>query len=162
MLRFALSTYLSMAVVFGPALCCCTMDSFFSSGTASACGHEGGCSSHGHPSARGHSHACNSHEAHSHSTSTPKPERDPKPCDHGPDGCPCEQHRETMAVGQPSHDVGQRSLDSLSGFFSTFSFADVPSASLELDVASTLRMGNFRPCGVYGREILRAYHKLQC
>jgi hypothetical protein len=162
MLRVALSTYLSLAVVFGPALCCCTMDSFFSSGTASVCGHEGGCNSHGRPAARGHSHAGHSHKADSHSTSTPKSEHDPTPCDHGPDGCPCEQHRETMAAGEPSHDAGQRSLGLLSDFFSTLSFAVLTSASLELDVASTLRLGDIRPCGVYGREILRAYHKLQC
>ena len=161
MLRFALSAYLSGAVVFGPALCCCTIEGIFANGAvASACGHEGGCQSQGQHAARGH-HA-HSHAAHSDSAPAQKSNDESTPCDHGHGKCPCKQHRETMASPEPSHDVSQRSLASQSDFFSAFSFAVLPFSSLEKDIASTLWPGDFRPSGVYGREILRAYHKLQC
>jgi hypothetical protein len=166
MLQFALSIYLCMAVVFGPALCCCSMDSLFASATApSACGHEGGCNSH----SKSHGHSAeggNHHHGHSgqHSHDAPPAASDevPAPCDHDPGKCPCGQHRQTMAASHPSDWVGQRSLDLQNDLFSILAVYVLSLTSLEQDDASTLRMGDIRPSGVYGREILRAYHKLQC
>jgi hypothetical protein len=166
MLQVALSLYLSLAVVIGPALCCCTMDGLFSGAvSSSACSHAGCCKSRNEPVGHGrhsHSHIGHPHSAGSHSEASQQSSNEPAPCDHGQKKCPCKQHRETMAASQASQDLGQWSLDSVSDFFSTFSFAVLPFASLEKDAASTLKLGEFRPRGVYGREILRAYHKLQC
>jgi hypothetical protein len=161
MLQVALSMYLSLAVVIGPALCCCTMDGLFSRAvSSSACSHAGCCKARNESA--GHGHPGHSHSAESRSEATQQSSKEPAPCDHGKEKCPCKKHRETMAASQASQDLGQRSLDSVSDFFSTFSFAVLPFASLEKDAASTLKLGEIRPSGVYGREILRAYHKLQC
>ena len=162
MLHLLLSMYLSVAVVFGPALCCCSMDSLFSfAKAASACGHDGGCKSHSHHAKTRHDHHSDG-GGHSHPAPSQEPKEAPAPCDHDPGDCPCGQHRETMAASQPSDGVIQRSIDSHHDLFETIAVSALSLASFEPDVASALRLSQIRPSGVYGREILRAYHKLQC
>lgn len=67
-----------------------------------------------------------------------------------------------MAASQASDGVGQRSLNLHNDLFSTVAVFIFPLASFEQDGASTLCLGDIRPSGIYGREILRAYNKLQC
>ena len=158
--------YLSIAVVFGPALCCCSRDSLFPSVTAPiACGHVGGCKSHskspGH-SAGGVNHHYGHSGHHSHAATPAASDEKPAPCDHDPGKCPCDKHRQTMATSQPSGGAGKRSQDLQNDLFLTLAVSVLFLASLEQDAASTLRRGRIRPNGVYGREMLRAYHKLQC
>lgn len=166
MSQLLLSTYLSIAVVFAPALCCCSLDSLFPSAAGtSACSHSGGCNSHasdghGHANHESHSHPKHSHHAHSHAASEPKSQEDPAPCDHQPGKCPCEQHRQTMAASQHADLIGQNSVEWHNELF--LCSAVTVLTLVEQDVASALRMGEFRPVSVFGREILRAYHKLQC
>lgn len=160
--------YLSVAVVFGPTLCCCALDSLFPSTAQSACGHEGGCKPHTDDGHGGHAHHAKAghhhhgHNGHHAEAKPPASEEEPAPCDHEPGKCPCGEHQQTMAATQPSDAVGQRSLELHDDVFSTFAVFILPLASLEQEGASMLRLGEIRPSGINGREILRAYHKLQC
>jgi hypothetical protein len=166
MFQLLLSSYLSVAVVLAPSLCCCSLDSLFpSSAGTSACSHSGGCNSHashdhGHANHESHSRRGHSHHAPSDAATQSERQEEQAPCDHQPGKCPCEQHRQTMAASHHSDVIGQNSVE---WHNELFMYSAVTVLTLvEQDVASALRMGEFRPVSVYGREILRAYHKLQC
>lgn len=160
MFKLLLSTYLSLAAGLGPALCCCTIGSFISElSNPNACDHGSCC--HSHASTRSPSHE---HHAPSSSRSLNGSERGAHSTSSEDDGdhCPCSEHRQTIAVYPASDEIGGSYLAAAQHVLLDWTFLALPLVPSEQDIASTLRLADDRPCSVYGREILRAYHKLQC
>lgn len=166
MIHALLSAYLSIAVLLGPAICCCTLgDLFPASVESSSCTAHGGCRSHHAERSSAHTHLHRqSHRQHGEVDDVrcdqpPRQHRDTAPCNHGPEECPCDQHTALLAAPEHASEANLCSLEFQKGAFVYLHC--VPLASLRC-AARSLCITIFAPVGVYGRGMLRAFNKLQC
>jgi hypothetical protein len=157
MFRLGLIAYLSLATVFGPFLCCCSvprLTGLFGSDSRYANKAAGRNEISGNRVGR--ASCCNSQSS---KPGTAKPESAPPANDGDRSNCPCGKHQPTVVatdvsqsqskivdVSEPLWDLPVANLSSL------FDFDFVP----QLDIVHE------KPAGIYGRKMLRAFQIMRC
>lgn len=166
MFRFVLTAYLSLTTVFGPAFCCCLVESILSRSK-----HAGCCESKTHSLASSgktskhhdHKHGVG-HNHHSHHTSKKLANEKSRPKDPaGPENRPCgcdHRHAKLIALKSDSTSLEVSSRNLLANDFdgnalSLYVFSD-------LDNPPVSPFAELRPALLFGREMLRAYQILRC
>lgn len=165
MLRFAILAYLTMSVALGPALCCCSTHMLFPGSVGSGCCENRQASHVGHSHAHSHQHHGEGHCHHdSHSVHHKEVKRaaepEPEPNQHNPDDCACGKNRETLFRTSNS-DATAKLTDTFAYVFLAFDVDPTLAQSTTLDFTPRLEH-HFRHAELSGREILRAYNRLQC
>jgi hypothetical protein len=117
----------------------------------------------GHSHAHSHQHLGEGHCHHdSHSVHHKEVKRtaESEPNHHNPDDCACGKNRETL-FGTPTLDTTAQLTDTLAYVFLAFDVDSTLAQSATLDFTPRLEH-HFRHAQLSGREILRAYNRLQC
>ena len=139
MFHFAFTLSISLAMAFGPMLCCC----------------------HGvHASAAGLAYKCDcvTNNAHHAACAKSADSGESPHHDHVPGDCVCSKQKSQLAAGRSILDVDkvvasfQSDFIGLAAHFSALSPVSNPSANCL----------NFNPAKLFGREMLRAYQILRC
>lgn len=162
MLRSVLITYLCLATVVGPSLCCCNAQRLIAMVEGVKC-----CGKRAHseiPSPERHKHCSHHEHAHHHHAKPELPNseatKDISPAEHQHDkqNCPCGEHHAklvatlTVVANWNGVDLQNSTL----GILANLMLA-LPEVHVNVAVST-----DERPAHLYGREMLRAYQIMRC
>jgi len=162
MLRVAFITYLCLATVVGPSLCCCNARQLVAMVEGVKCcgkrAHAEVTAPQRHDHCSHHGHAHHRHEAPEVPTSETTKDIPPAGHQHEKQNCPCGEHHANLvaALTDVAHwnggDLKNSILDGL---------ANGTLASPEVHGSLAVSTSG-RPAHLYGREMLRAYQIMRC
>lgn len=158
MLRAVLIAYLSLATVFGPLLCCCNMPRLFGAGgEANCCKKSVAAHAHNHHDGHHHSHH---HDDSSDTAETNSPEKTPVNHEHEGEDCPCGRRDAKFISSLATQNIVQATGE----LHETHYFPSITCEPVCLSTFSGIvsNHAKFKPAGLYGREMLRAYQILRC
>lgn len=159
MFRAALIAYLSLATVFGPLLCCCSMQKLFGASESTFCCKKSVAQqskSHCHAKGGSHHHG-QSHEEKGSKAGTSSPVQH----DHEDGECPCGRRHANLLASSNAPAVHQMTIELPVQSWPLLADCCTPSqVTITASIASM--SSKLRPADLYGREILRAYQILRC